>query len=154
MKVREIIKNEVLSEKPIDIGLDDLESITKDIIENYWWCLSQLDVDACKVLDKIVKEFIDALSKVRTYKYLLLNSKNRVKAFDTKPILELFGLIDKLYNLYLKGYVDSENTVLVLAKEDVVISDIRLSKGAIIPIPILFALMLRLMGVVEILEIQ
>ena len=154
MNLREVIRSEVLSDEPTEIRLEELDVLVKEIIDNYWWCLSHLDLNACRTYDNIIKNLIDSLGKVRLYKYLLFKEKRKYKAFDSKHINTFLSLVSKIYELYLKGYVDTEDSVLVYVKSNFKLNDTKLNEGSITSLDIFKALLLEILGVVEVLMIQ
>jgi len=148
--LKELIKKELTSKDLVEVSNEELEAITKFINENFWWCLSRLELESCKTFERVVNEVIELLAKVRIQKYVEQDFKISPKSFDSHVLKKFVDAIIKFYRLSFKGQVDSDGTVQVKIKGNFRIGNRDYIENTITSLNIIEALALEILGLVEI----
>ena len=150
--LKEIIRKELLSDQPVEIGPDVLDSIIKYITESFWWCLSRLELRVCEDFNKLINDILDSLARVRIQKFIEVGLEGNSRSFDAKALQKFINALIKFYRLSFKGHVDSDGNVYVRVINDFEINGKRYIKGGVVPIDVIKALALEILGLVKIIE--
>ena len=150
--LKEIIRKELLSDQPVEIGPDVLDSIIKYITESFWWCLSRLELKVCEDFNKLINDILDSLAKVRIQKFIEVGLEGSSRSFDTKALQKFVNALIRFYRLSFKGHVDSDGNVYVRVIDNFEINGKRYIKGSVVPLDVIKALALEILGLVKIIE--
>ena len=150
--LKEIIRKEILSDQPVEIGPEVLDSIVKYITESFWWCLSRLELRVCEDFNKLINGILDSLARVRIQKFIEAGLEGDSRSFDAKALQKFINALMRFYRLSFKGHVDSDGNVYVRVINDFEINGKRYVKGSVVPINVIKALALEILGLVKIIE--
>ncbi len=150
MSLREVIRGEITSREVIKITFDDIEAISREIIEGYWWCLTRLDEEVCSRYDKLIYGIINSLGKIRVSKGLEVGAPKG--SFDEKFISKLLELIDVYYRIHLLGIMDSEGNVAVKIIKDFKLGNREFRRDSITLLNVIDAILLKSLGLVDIID--
>ncbi len=148
MSLREVIRGEITSKEAIKVTFEDVEAISREIIEGYWWCLTRLDEEVCSKYDKLIYGIITSLGKIRVSKGLETGVPKG--SFDEKFISKLLELIDTYYKVHLLGIIDSEGNVPVRIIKDFRLGDREFRRDSITLLNVVDAVLLKSLGLVEV----
>ncbi len=145
--LKELIRNEITSKELVKLGSDDLESVSREVIEGYWWCLSRLDDEVCSKYESLINEVINSLSKVRLSKALEVGVPEG--SFDELLLLKLIDVVSTFYKAYFLGLVDAEGYVVVKVLRNFSLGNRVFREGSTTVLDVLSASFLKALGLVK-----
>ncbi len=151
--LRELILKELSNREPVTLTKDVLEGVVNYVQESIDWCVSTFNPRLCMDFLKVVRDITSSLPAVRLRKFISLRD-NLSREFmessvDYSVLNHATALIRRFLELSFLGLV-SGGKVAARFKEYVMLGGREFPRGATVLIDATEALMLELMGCVEI----
>ncbi len=149
--LRDLIRNELLSDKLYEITSEVVEGLSRDVIETLMWCLSRNEKEICTNFKNIIDEFIRAYPILRMFKYMSTEVIHEALTTLDKNILNTaLQIVRRYFEALIKGVITHDDMVPVVVKKDMLLEGRVIPKGALILININKALMLEAASYVNI----
>ena len=146
--LRELLRREMGSLKSTDLTKDELESIAEEVSQTVAWCSTNPVPKACLELHKALEKAFKGLARARFIKFL---SEQSEKSLDSKLFKTADSLLIRYYKFLMSGLTTSDFEVPVLLNKDMVVKGKVRSRGVIVFLKLLEALLMEALDLAEIL---
>jgi len=145
-----VLSNELLSKDLTVLTNEEVVEISRYVNNILTWCLN-FEVVVCEEFTKVLDRFINALTMLRSMKYLVYDGELK-DSVDSTLLRDLVDVARDYYKVLMYGLVDSSGNVVVRVLKDLEYGSVRYCRKSITSIPLRDALLLSRLGYVEVLN--
>lgn len=150
MVLYKVLSNELLSKDLTVLTNEEVVEISRYVNNILTWCLN-FEVVVCEEFTKVLDRFINALTMLRSMKYLVYDGELK-DSVDSTLLRDLVDVARDYYKVLMYGLVDSSGNVVVRVLKDLEYGSVRYCRKSITSIPLRDALLLSRLGYVEVLN--
>ena len=146
--LRDLLRKEIGSSKPVDLTKDELESITEEVSQTIAWCSNNPIPDTCLNLYKALEKAFKGLARDRFIKSIGQYSE---ESLESKLFKTADDLLIKYYRILMSGLATPELEVPVVINKSVEIKGKIRGRGIVTYLHLLEAILMKNLGFVDIL---
>ncbi len=146
--LRELLKKEISSSKPVEITKEELESINEEVSQTAAWCSINPIPDTCLKLYKSLEKAFKGLARGR---FIKSHGQYASESLDSRLFRTADDILIKYYKILFSGLATTDLEVPVLIRRSVEIRGKIRSKGVVTYLHLLEALLMEKLGLLEIL---
>lgn len=150
MVLYKVLSNELLSKDLTVLTNEEVVEISRYVNNILTWCLN-FEVVVCEEFTNVLDRFINALTMLRSMKYLVYDGELK-DSVDSTLLRDLVDVARDYYKVLMYGLVDSSGNVVVRVLKDLEYGSVRYCRKSITSIPLRDALLLSRLGYVEVLN--